>query len=120
MTSCPLWVKSGLTAQQQFCRYSIFYDHPDYVCFLLNYVIGSGEQRLRNGQSERFDCLEVDDQLELDRGLDGKLIRRRTLEDSIDIGRRTLKTIEQIISVGEESAEFNEETKRIDDRETVA
>ena len=74
----------------------------------------------RHVKAKRLCGLEVDDQFELDRGLDGKLVRRRTLEDSIGIGCRAPKTIEQIISVGQEAAEFNEETKRIDGRETVA
>jgi hypothetical protein len=30
----------------------------------------------------------VDDKLELDRGLDGKLVRLRSLENAIDIGGR--------------------------------
>jgi hypothetical protein len=32
--------------------------------------------------------LEVDDKLELDRGLNGKLARLRSLEDAIDMGGR--------------------------------
>jgi hypothetical protein len=39
--------------------------------------------------------LEVDHQLELDWGLDGKLARFLALEDAIDIGRRSPKIVTQ-------------------------
>ena len=74
----------------------------------------------RHVEAERLGGLEVDHQLELDRGLDGKLARLRALEDAIGIGRRAPKIIEQVISVGQQAAEFSEETERIDGRETVA
>ena len=74
----------------------------------------------RHVEAERLGGLEIDHQLELDRGLDGKLARLRALEDAIGIGRRAPKIIEQVISVGQQAAEFSEETERIDGRETVA
>ena len=74
----------------------------------------------RHVEAERLGGLEVDHQLELDRGLDGKLARLRALEDAIGIGRRAPKIIEPVISVGQQAAEFSEETERIDGRETVA
>ena len=52
--------------------------------------------------------------------LDRKLARLRALEDAIGIGRRAPKIIEQVNSVGQQAAEFSEETERIDGRETVA
>ena len=74
----------------------------------------------RHVEAERLGGLEVDHQLELDRGLDRKLARLRALEDAIGIGRRAPKIIEQVISVGQQAADFSEETERIDGRETVA
>src|SRR6266571_5360832 len=74
----------------------------------------------RHVEAERLGGLEVDHQLELDRGLDGKLTRLRAPQDAIDIDRSTPKIIEQVISVGQQAAEFSEETERIDGRKTVA
>ena len=56
----------------------------------------------------------------LTRGLDGKLARLRALEDAIDIGRRAPKIIDLVISVGQQAADFSEQTVRIDGREAVA
>src|SRR6266508_6923911 len=71
-------------------------------------------------ETERLCGLEVDDQLELDRGLDGKLVRLCALEDAIGIERRAPKRIEPVISVRQQAAKFGEETERVDGRETVA
>ena len=79
-----------------------------------------GTDRQWHVEAERLGGLEVDHQLELDRGLDGKLARLRALEDAIGIGRRAPKIIDQVTSVGQQAAEFSEETERIDGRETVA
>src|SRR5262245_17664261 len=73
-----------------------------------------------NGEAKRLGGLKIDHQLELDRGLDRKLARLRTLEDAIGIGRREPKIIDQVTTVGQQAAEFSEETGRIDGRETVA
>ena len=64
---------------------------------------------MRHREAERLGGLEVDLQLELDRGLDGKLARLRALEDSIGIGRRAPIIIELVNSVGQQAAEFSEE-----------
>jgi hypothetical protein len=70
--------------------------------------------------AERFGGLEVDHQLELDRGLDGKLARLGALEDAIGIRRRAPKIIDHVISVGQQAAEFSEETEWVDGGKTVA
>src|SRR5665811_483744 len=71
-------------------------------------------------EAERLGGLEIDHQLELDRGLDGKLARLDALEDAIGIGRRAPKIIGHVISVGQQAAEFSEKTVRIDGGEAVA
>jgi hypothetical protein len=38
-----------------------------------DYLVGAGEDRLRNGEAERLRRLEVDDQLELSGLLDGEV-----------------------------------------------
>ena len=54
---------------------------------LFDHVVGKGKQLVGHGKAERLGCLEVDHQLELDWGLDGKLARFLALEDAIGVGR---------------------------------
>ena len=68
----------------------------------------------RHLEAERLGGLEVDHQLELGRGLDGKLARLLALEDAIGIGRRAPKIINQVNSVGQQAAEFSEDTEMIE------
>ena len=77
---------------------------------LFDHLIGALLQLPGHVEAERLGGLEVDHQLELDRGLDRKLARLRALEDAIGIGRRAPKIIDQVISVGQQAAEFSEET----------
>jgi hypothetical protein len=44
----------------------------------------------RKAGAELFGSLQINDQLKLDRGLDGKLARLFTLEDAIGIVRRAI------------------------------
>src|SRR5713226_4812163 len=87
---------------------------------LFDHLVGALLKMQWHVEAERLGGLEVDHQLELDRGLDGKLARRRALEDAIGIGRRAPKSTELVISVGHQAAEFSEETARIGSRKTVA
>jgi hypothetical protein len=87
---------------------------------LLNHLVGALLKAQRHIQAERFGSLEIDHQLELDRGLDRKLARLGALEDAIGIGRRAPIIIDLVISVRQQAADFSEETERIDGRDTVA
>ena len=75
---------------------------------LLDHLVGALREMRRHVEAERVGGLEVDHQLELDRGLDGKLARLRTLEDAIGIGRCAAKIVGRVISVGQQTATFNE------------
>src|SRR4030095_11137629 len=86
---------------------------------LLDYLIRSQQQRLRDRQAERLSCLDVDAQPERHRSPVWKIVRHRTLEDAIDVGRRALKAIEQVISVEQQPARIDEITKRIERGHTV-
>src|SRR5262245_59573531 len=86
----------------------------------LYHRVGALLKKPRHVEAERRGGLEVDHQLELDRGLDRKLARLRILEDAIGIGRRAPKIIDQVTSVGQQAAELSEGTGRVDGRETVA
>ena len=74
----------------------------------------------RHVESKHLRGLEVDDQLELDRSLDRKLARARASENTIDIGRPAPIIVDDVVSVGQQAAEFNKETERIDGRAPVA
>ena len=81
---------------------------------LFDHLVGAVEQRPRNSDPERRGGVEVDNQLELDRGLDGKLARLLALKDAIGIGCRAPIRIELVNSVGQQAAKFSEESARID------
>ena len=85
---------------------------------LFDHLVGKGEQLVGHGKAERLCGLEVDHQLELDWGLDGELARFLALEDAIDIRRRSPKIIDQVSAIGQQTADFNEVTPRIECRET--
>src|ERR1700730_17592055 len=95
-----------------------FHLEPPFTSF--DHLVGALLELQRHIEAERLGGLHIDHQLELDGGLDGKLARLLPLEDAIGIGRRAPKIIGQVNSVGQQAAEFSEETVRIDVRETVA
>src|SRR6516225_8637972 len=98
-----------------------------YVCFvpeaavsrcsrepLLDHLVGTLLEKERHVEAERPGGLEVDHQLELDRGLDGKIARLRALEDAIGVDRRAPKIIDQVISIGQQAADCSELTGLLD------
>src|SRR5262245_37058289 len=86
----------------------------------LDDLVGALLEKPRHVQAERLGSLEVDDQLELNRGLDRKLVWLLALQDAIGISSCTPKIIVHVISIGQQAAEFSEEAGRIDGRETIA
>jgi hypothetical protein len=72
---------------------------------LLNHLVGAVVELHWHVLAERLGGLEIDHQLELDWGLDGKFARLRALEDAIGIGRRAPKIIGEVTSVGQQAAE---------------
>ena len=79
-----------------------FQDHPEITGeggFYVDHLICPEQQRWRDRQAECLGGLDIDDELELYRSLDGKLVWCRTLENAIGIGRRPPKIIVQVIPV---------------------
>jgi hypothetical protein len=74
----------------------------------------------RNLKTKYLGGFEVDHQLVLNRGLDGKLARLCALEDAVGISRCATKIIGLDDIIGQQAAEFSEETSRIYGRQTVA
>jgi hypothetical protein len=79
------------------------YRNPD----LLDDLVGAGEKRRRHVQAKRLGGLEVDHELELDCGLDGKFARFRALENAVGVRRRTSVFIDDIRAVRDQAADFS-------------
>ena len=62
----------------------------------LNYLIGGGQRRFSDGQSESLGGFEIHHQLILERLLHRQVCRTFALEDPIDIGRGATIQVEQI------------------------
>ena len=60
---------------------------------LLDHLVGAGEQRGRDGNSERFGSLEIDHQLELGRLLNRKIGRLCAFENLVNVTRCTPNSV---------------------------
>src|SRR5262249_3420773 len=98
---CPLWAKSG---------HSVLFDH----------LVGALLNRQRDKNVKRPGGFEIDDQLELDQGLDRELIRLGALENSIGVSSGAAVVVEQVAAIGHKAADFGEHSERIDGRDTIA
>jgi hypothetical protein len=87
---------------------------------LFDHLVGAAEHREREIDAQSPGRLEVDHQLELDWGLDGKFARLRTVENAIGIDSRTSKIIELVNSIGQQAADFSEESEWINGGDTIA
>src|SRR5262249_36505302 len=83
-------------------------------------LVGSCKESVRYGEAERVGRLEIDDQLELNRGLHGKIARLFAFQDAIRISCRAPKIIGPVLSVGQQPTKFSEKTLSINGRETIA
>src|SRR5215831_13020599 len=101
---------------------------PADVCFgpkadirrLFDHRIGALLEMDRHVKAKRLSGFQIDHQLEFDRSLYGKLTWLLASKNAINIRRRAPKIIGQIISVGQQAADFSEGTVWINGGETIA
>src|SRR4030095_1293370 len=72
---------------------------PRWSSTLFDDLVGPQQQRLRNREAECLGGLEVDDQLELRRLLDGEIGGPHTLEDPVHVRGNALGQIEHVAAV---------------------
>src|SRR4051794_214902 len=71
---------------------------------LLNHLVGCGEQRRRDVDTELFRCLEIDDQLEPGGLHELKVRRRFTFKDAADIDTRLPPCARQVGTVADKTS----------------
>ena len=70
----------------------------------MDHLVRPRQHRRRDRQPEGLGGLEVDDQLELGRLLDGQIPGLRTLENLVHVGGGTARQVGQIWPIGDEAA----------------
>src|SRR5207244_1156444 len=86
---------------------------------LFDHLVGTGEQRRRDRQAERFRSLEIDRELVLGRGLYWQFGWLLAFEDAIDVGRRAPDHIDLVGSVGYQPTSPDGLTELIDGGQAV-
>src|SRR5215207_6218961 len=76
-----------------------------------DHLVGAGEERGRNGEAERFGGLQVEDELKFRRLLDGQVVRRCPLQNSINIPSRPPVFLAQVRAVRGKPARSREFAK---------
>src|SRR6266496_6287802 len=94
--------------------------HCSKIQSLLDHLVGSAQQREREGEAERLGGLEVNDQPDLRDLLDRKVGRLLALEDSAGVDADLTMNFRKIASVTHEAASRSELTKREDCRNRAA
>ena len=78
---------------------------------LVDHLVRPQQQRLRDREAERLGGLEIDDQLEFRRLLDGQIGGLSALDDSIDVSSCLAEPIVVAWAIRHQSAIANDEAK---------
>src|SRR5215216_2587343 len=80
----------------------------------LDYLVGTGEDRVRNPQAESPRSLEIDDQLEFRWAKVGHLAGMRPFEDAVDLTCQITVIFGEVDPIRHEAADIDEQAIRID------
>src|SRR5439155_17477767 len=86
---------------------------------LLDDLVRPEQERLRHRESERLGGLEVDDQLELGRLLDGQIPGLRTLENLVHVGGGAAVQVRKVRAIGHETPGIHSLPPRVHCRQPV-
>ena len=109
-------VMSALTPKADMCgatRYVRFVPIAD-IGHSFDYLVGAGEHRCRNCESQRLSRLEVDDKLILRRRLHRHVCGLFAFEDAIDVTGRLPPHVDAIGPIGEQAAGGDEGAIEVD------
>src|SRR6266404_3739332 len=93
---------------------------PQVAARSFDYLVGAREQHRRHIESQRLGRLQVDDQFELGRRLNGEIAGIGALQDSVDVGCGSAKDIDGIAAVGNQSTARSKYAQWIDCGQAVA
>ncbi len=83
-------------------------------------MVGSHQQQFRSGQSKHLGGVEIDDDLKFRRLLDPKIAWLCALEDLVDVGRRAVPDLYQIITERNQSPDLRVKPMRINRRKPAS
>ena len=106
-------------AMCQSCREQV-QQHTHATDYLLDHLVGGGEQLIGHGDAERPGGLVVDDQLEFRRLHHRQVRGLHVLEDAVDVAGGAPELIDEIRPIGNQTAEVDEDTIVVDRGQLVA
>src|SRR5262249_11969243 len=87
---------------------------------LFDHLVGAGEKRFRNGQSERLGSLEVYDQLEFVRQLNRRVRGTSTIENKIDIRCGAPEQVRRVVAERYQASALREVAVAVNRGEVVS
>jgi hypothetical protein len=84
---------------------------------LFDHLVPRWRAAWAGGETETLGGLQVDNQFELDGGLNGQVRRLLALEDAVDVTGCPAKMVDPVRSVGQQAFMFSKDAERTDGRE---